>query len=164
MDCKSVIFDLVSLRKRFNTLATRMRRRHKEHDHRFYDDAESNKAIREYLYARVWNIALRDVKYKEDELDEDFHLNRIFKGYRKPNSQYTENGIEESSDDGAWDFYNEIVLELDDVIHRQFNDVNFELGYRLLEIDERANSLYVESYGDWRAREWCESQGVNYVP
>lgn len=128
-------------------------------DRRFKYTKLSYNDTRDMIVNILWNECHRKVKYKYDPWDVDHEIDKWFKDYY-PYPGVTSNGTVRDAESIQ---LSDIIERLEARIAEYVRTHSIHTRWHIYELfNDRREVFILEMYGDWRAREYCKIQGMEY--
>lgn len=160
----AAIVDLKRLVIRAELLIKRFERNYDEYADRLDYDHTMRCYVKDYLFSRIWNKLIKTAKYDMEELEEDFYIGKFFEGYDSRCWYRDRDGELVIEDLGSYKVMTDILETVDDYIAKELRTIDVNIGYSIFELDASRDTLKIDIYGDWRAKQWCEDNGQIYDP
>lgn len=160
-----VIVPLDRLVRRGTHCLRKFKNKYPEYEDDIVDDNEEvNNGIRDFVIARLYNIVVDKSKYEINDFDDVSCLASIIRHY-VPDPWYRDCDKElVISHPPSFDFNNDWVDVMDSFISEYCRNAGLSVRWELIALDVRKTTLLIEIYGDWRAKEYCKAEGIEYEP
>lgn len=149
------------------SLVRRFFSRHPEYTDRLEididDTAALNKHMREYCIDSLIYEINDTAEYKVRQTDPIRHIRRLINGYTETPS-YLIRGELIMEDQMSYDFEFEVLRRIERLVINKIFRSNIDVRKSVIDINVSGKKVCVKVYGDYRAKLWCEEQGVEYVP
>lgn len=121
------------------------------------------KHMREYCIDYLIYEILDTAEYKVRQTDPIRHIRRIIKDYTESPS-YILRGEVIMDDQLSHDFEFAVLRRIERIIVNKIFKSGVDVRKSVVDINVTGKKVFVKIYGDFRAKLWCEQEGIEYVP